>query len=326
LSRLSVLLPLYNARSTLERAWRSLRWQTFTDWEAVVVDDGSTDGSLELAARLAEEDPRLKLLPRPHEGLVAALNAGLAHCQAPLVARMDADDLCHPRRLELQVEYLETHPQTWVVGSLVRIFPRATLTPGMAVYEEWLNSLLEPEQMAREIFVESPLVHPSVVLRREALERLGGYRQAGWAEDYDLWLRMWEAGGRFGKVDRVLFWWRDWPGRLTRTSPACDIEAFVRLKVEFLLRTHLAGEGPVLLWGATRSGRRFLRELRRRGVEVAALVDPHPGPPGRRVGGLPVLSPEQLPPEPLLLVAAGLRARHHVGRLLGPRPRVVWVG
>lgn len=93
--RLSVLLPVRDAAGTLESALRTVRWQTWTEWEAVVVDDGSTDGSLEIARAQAARDSRIRVLEREHEGLVAALRVGLAECRAPLVARMDADRKAH---------------------------------------------------------------------------------------------------------------------------------------------------------------------------------------------------------------------------------------
>ena len=293
--RVSVLIPVYNAVGTLGAALRSVEWQTLEDWEALVADDGSTDGSLELARARAAADPRIRVLALPHRGLVPALQEGLRACRAPLVARMDADDLSRPDRLLRQVAYLERHPGVDVVGSRVRIFPVATCTEGMARYETWLNSLVEPEELTRDLFVESPLVHPSVVVRRSALLAAGGYREARGPEDYDLWLRMWERGARFGKVPEVLLFWRDTPTRVTRTDPRCHRDRFRDLKVEALLRTHLESGRPVLVWGAGRPGKDLARDLGARGVPLAGFVDSHPGRRGQRIAGLPVLGPDQVP-------------------------------
>lgn len=293
--RLSVLIPVRDAVGTLASALGTVRWQTFRDWEALVVDDGSTDGSLALARALAAEDPRFRVLPRPHQGLVAALRAGLAECRAPLVARMDADDLCRPDRFARQVALLEGRPDLAAVGSLVRVFPIATRTAGMARYEQWLNTLVDPGEIARDLFVESPLVHPSVTFRREAVEAAGGYRDSGGPEDYDLWLRMWERGARFGKVPEVLFFWRDHPGRVTRTDPRCHRDRFRDLKLDTLLRKVLTAGGPVLVWGAGPNGKALARDLADRGRPASAFVDSHPGRRGQRIAGLPVLGPDDLP-------------------------------
>lgn len=293
--RVSVLLPVHDAAATLGAALRSVEWQTLAEWEAVVVDDGSSDGSLDLARDRAAADRRIRVLERPHRGLVAALQEGLAECRAPLVARMDADDLCRPDRLARQLEFLDRHPGLDVVGSGVRVFPVATRTEGMARYESWLNSLWEAGEIERDLFVESPLVHPSVVFRKAAVQAAGGYRESRGPEDYDLWLRLWERGARFGKVREVLLFWRDAPDRVTRTDPRCHRDRFRELKVEALLRTRLASGRPVLLWGAGPNGKGFARDLAERGRPAAAFVDSHPGRRGQRILGIPVLGPDQLP-------------------------------
>lgn len=294
--RVSVLLPVFNGAETLPAALRSIVWQTLREWELVLVDDGSSDQSLAVARSAAARDPRIRVLPRGHEGLVASLQAGLAECRGELVARMDADDIAHPDRLARQVLFLETHPDVAVVGSRVRIFPTRTRTAGMARYESWLNSLLEPEAMERELLVESPLVHPSVVFRRVAIQAVGGYRDSRGPEDYDLWLRLYEAGARFGKVPEVLLFWRDAPLRVTRTDPRCGRERFRELKLDFLLRTRLAGSQPFILWGAGPNGKALARELAARSRPARAFIDSHPARRGQEIAGLPVLGPEQVPP------------------------------
>ena len=102
----SVLLPAYNAAATLPECLRSISRQTLQDWECIVVDDGSVDATGRLAAEFAAQDRRVRVLREPHRGLVGALNRGLAHCRGRYVARMDADDLMHRRRLDCS-------PKSW---------------------------------------------------------------------------------------------------------------------------------------------------------------------------------------------------------------------
>ncbi len=318
--RVSVLLPVYNAAGTLPAALRSVCWQSVPDWELVLVDDGSLDESLSIARAEAARDPRIRVLARPHQGLVASLQAGLAECRAELVARMDADDVSHPHRLARQLEFLEAHPEISVVGCRVRIFPFRTRTEGMARYESWLNSLVEPEELARDLLVESPLVHPSVVFRRSEILEVGGYLQSRGPEDYDLWLRLHERGARFGKVGEVLFYWRDAPDRVTRTDPRCGRDRFREMKLDFLMRTRLGQERPLLLWGAGPNGKALARELAARGRPARAFVDSHPGRRGQQIAGIPVLGPEQVPPpgEVLVLLTPGHpRARAQIRGFLG---------
>src|SRR5690606_22186491 len=117
----------------------------------------------------ARRDPRLRLVYQPHGGIVTTLNRGLSACCAGLVARMDTDDRLHPQRLARQVDYLTAHPETAVVGSLVAGFPAGQVRRGFQLYLDWLNSLVTPADIRREMFVESPLAHPSVTFRRSAV-------------------------------------------------------------------------------------------------------------------------------------------------------------
>ena len=119
----SILLPVRDEEQHLPATLASLRRQTLEDWELVVVDDGSTDHTPQLLRAAAAGDARIRVLSRPAEGLVSALNAGLEACRAPLVARMDGDDVCHPRRLALQSDYLHRHPETLLVGQPRTAFP-----------------------------------------------------------------------------------------------------------------------------------------------------------------------------------------------------------
>ena len=237
----SVLMPCYNAAATLEEALESLRSQTLTDFEIICVDDGSDDGSDRLLASYKSCESRLRLLHQPHQGITAALNAGLAACRSELVARMDADDRSFPERLERQVAFLHSNPQVDLVSCRVSAFPAEDVRAGFQVYVEWLNELLEDSDIRREIFVESPLPHSSVAFRRLAVMQVGAYQERGWAEDYDLWLRLYLAGSRFAKLPETLLEWRESPTRLTRTDRRYSLENFLRLKAWYLLHGPLPG-------------------------------------------------------------------------------------
>lgn len=318
--RVSVLLPCWNAASFLERALKSVCAQSFPELEIVAVDDGSTDDTPRLLEDWAGRDGRLRVVRREHAGLVAALNAGLAEARGELVARMDADDIAHPRRLEWQVALMDGRPEVTVVGGLVRCFPRAKVAEGMARYERWLNSVRTHEEITRDMFVESPLAHPSVTVRAEALREAGGYRAEGWAEDYDLWLRLYGAGARFEKVPRVVLWWREWEGRATRTGGEYAGTEFRRCKVHYLKALHLGGREEVAIWGAGKEGRALGKHVKRVGLGIARYLDIAPSKIGKRVLGAPVEGPEGLRPEEYLLVAVGARgAREKIRAELAAR-------
>jgi glycosyltransferase involved in cell wall biosynthesis len=316
----SVLMPCYNTADTLKEALESLRSQTFPDFEIVAVDDGSTDNTAAILQAWQVQDNHLHVVRQEHAGIIAALNNGLAACQAPLIARMDSDDRCYPGRLACQVAFLEAHPDVEVAGCLVEGFPPGQVREGYRIYMDWLNSLVTDSDIRREIFVESPLAHPSVMFRRSVIEQAGGYQERGWAEDYDLWLRLYLDGARFGKVPQVLLAWREHPERLTRRDSRYSLENFLRAKAYYLAQGPLAGRSAVMVWGAGMLGRRLSKHLLRQGVPLSAFIDIDPRKIGRTRRGLPILGPEKLAgwwreqSRPALLAAVGARGAREIIR------------
>jgi len=321
----SVLMPCYNAADTLPEALDSLRQQTLTDIEIIAVDDGSTDTTGELLQEASREDRRFRIISQPHAGIIPALNAGLAACRAPYIARMDADDRAHPARLERQTAWLDQHPRVALVSCLVEGFPLDQVQQGFRLYLDWLNGLITHEEICREIFVESPFPHPSVMFRKEWVEKVGGYQEHGWPEDYDLWLRLYIAGAEFAKIPETLLEWRERPDRLTRTDNRYSVENFLRAKAHYLTQGPLAGRDAVIIWGAGMIGRRLSKHLARKGVPLTAFVDVDPKKIGTLRQGCPVVPPEDLPAwwvryqNPIILAAVAARGarqliREHLNR------------
>jgi len=305
----SVLLPVRDSLATIEAALLSLERQTLSRFEVVIVNDGSIDGTGAVVDNWARRDARFRVVHIPRSGLIEALNAGLALCRAPLIARLDGDDICHPKRLELQVDLLNRRPEAGVVSCLVKHFPRRLLGQGSVLYENWLNRLKTHAEMWRERFVESPVAHPSVIIRHSLLEQVGGYRDAGWAEDYDLWLRLFEQDVVFAKVDRHLVFWREHAGRLTRCHERYSIDNFLRAKAHFLSLGPLAGRGPIVLWGSGPTGRKMSRFLRAQGVTIKAVVDIDPRRIGSTLHGAGIIAPEELPAELPAIVLVSVASR-----------------
>ncbi len=311
---ISVLMPCYNAAKTLDETLETLFQQTFSDFEVVAVDDGSDDDTAEILASWAARRPRLRILSRPHEGIVSALNAGMAECQGEYIARMDADDLAHPKRLAIQAAYLDNNADIAVVSSLVAAFPEDDVREGFRIYLEWLNALVNHDEITREIFVESPLPHPSVMFRKKMITKVGGYQDRGWAEDYDLWLRVFLAGGRFSKIPQTLIRWREHENRLTRVDSRYSLENFLRAKAYYLARGPVCGRDAIVIWGAGMMGRRLSKHLMRNEESpVVAFVDIDPKKIGNTRRGKPIIPPEDLLTwlsryqNPIVLAAVGAR-------------------
>ncbi len=327
MAQIDVWMPVRDASSTLAAALSSLERQRYGDWRLIAADDGSRDGSAELLDRFASRRPGTRVVRCAGQGIVQALLACAAASDAPLVARMDADDLMHRDRLQLQIGAVG---RADVVASRVRLL--GGLGSGMRAYAAWLNTLESHDDVLRNLFVESPLAHPTVLIRREAYERAGGYRDAGWAEDYDLWLRCWTAGATFSVVPRRLLAWRDRPDRLTRTHPRYSPAAFRRAKLAYLLRHPVLASRNAVVWGAGQAGRRWIRDLHTLGVAIPCAIDIDPDKVGRRIQGtVKVVDPETGladPRRPVLVAVASRGAREIIRRRLdghGRREGVDWL-
>lgn len=287
----SVLMPVFEAVATLDEAIDSVLAQEGPALELVCVDDGSADGSLDRVRLRARTDPRIVAVERSHAGIVAALNAGLLAARAPIVARMDADDVCLPGRLAIQYRFLTERPDIVVAGCRVECFPDEAVSDGMRHYLRWLDGLVDPDRIAIERFIESPLAHPSVAFRRDVVLAAGGYEDGPFPEDYDLWLRLAGLGHRLAKVPDVLLRWREGPRRLSRTDTRYSADAFRRLKARHLRTSFLAGRDAVQVCGAGPDAKAWGRVLEANGVRVLRHFDVDPRKVGGRIGGrTPVLA------------------------------------
>jgi glycosyltransferase involved in cell wall biosynthesis len=314
----SVLLPARDAAATIGAALRSVGRQRLADWECVVVDDGSADRTAAVAEAMAREDPRIRVVRIPPRGIAAALAAGLGHCRGRYVARMDADDVMLRTRLALQVAALEGDASLAGVGARVRLFPRAGLRDGMRAYEQWLNRIESPASVRAEAFVENPIVHPTLLARREVLDA-HGWRPCDWPEDYDLVLRLLEAGHRLGVVPRRLLLWRDHPARLTRTHEDYRLERLVACKAHYLARGFLAAHDRYVLWGHGDTGRSLRSALTAHGKSPSHIVELHPGRLGQTIHGAPVVAPEalrDLAGRRIVASVAGVEARSQIRAFL----------
>lgn len=291
MTEVSVVLPVFNGARTIGRAVRSILDQTLRNLELIVVDDGSTDNTVAVVQSL--RDPRLRLISCPHRGVAATANTATKHAVAPIVARMDADDVAHPQRFEKQLQWLHKRDLD-VVGCRIRILNESGQpSRAMGRYERWINEeTLSGTQITALRFVEFPLVNPTILARRGYFEM--GFRDGEVPEDYDLMLRAAARGMRFGKVDETLFDWIDRPGRLTRTDRRYTRAAFTRCRQAHLLAGPLRGVARVDLWGVGRTGKPWLRWLQLRGIAVRQGIDIHPRKVGGRIHGVCIVPPTAL--------------------------------
>ena len=283
----------------------------------LVLDDGSTDDTRARLAAWVERDPRIRPVETDRRGLVPALNALAAAARAPVLARMDGDDVARERRLAAQLDLLDRSPEIVACGTGVRYFPRSLAGSGYRRYEAWINGLESSSDLERDLFVECPIAHPTLMVRAGAFAEVGEYREFDGPEDYDLVLRLAGGGGALANVPEILLDWRLGPGRLSETSARYSPEAFRKLKVEAiaaLLSTDPRVVGrPLVVWGAGPVGKSFVREWLAAGNEpCSALVDLDPRKIGQHIHEAPVITPATLeerfrsaPRRPFVLVSVG---------------------
>ncbi len=182
--QISVVMACYNAMPYLPSAIDSIRNQSFNDWELIVVNDGSTDTSLEYLLSIANEEPRLRIETQRNQGQQAAANRGIRLATAPLIARMDADDVAPPQRLEKQLAYLNSHPQVGLVGGQIK---------RMGEHKSGLPSNLPLDHatiVAGLLKNHHTLCNGTILFRKELFDQVGGYWKHNIAEDWDMFLRI----------------------------------------------------------------------------------------------------------------------------------------
>lgn len=290
----SVLLPVFNGEDTLPACLASIERQTEARFRCVIVDDGSTDGSRDVARQWVGRDKRFRLLSSSHRGMVTALAMGLADCQGEYVARMDADDVMRKQRLAAQVQALALDAGLAAVGCHVRHFPRSGLSAELLAHEAWLNSMVTPGDVRREAFVQCPVAHPSLMVRRRVLHELG-YRDKGWPEDYDLFLRLIHFGHRVGVVPRRLLARRVDAARLSATHERYAHASFSACKAEALARGFLNQQDGYVLLAEDDAGERLQLELLAHGLSPSHRVQRADGKDHGEKNGVRVIKLSELP-------------------------------
>ena len=306
--QVSVLLPYRDAARTLLEAMQSVLADDSATIEVLAVDDGSQDDGPSMVAELARRDPRVRPLASHGAGLVAALELSRRHARAPWLARMDADDVSLPGRFGGQRDALDADPSLAAIGTRVEVFSdEGDPGEGMLRYVAWMNALQTADDHARELFVESPLCHPSATMRASALDAVGGYREGDFPEDYELFLRFDAAGMKLAKLPQLGLRWRHHADQTTFRDPRYRPDAFRVLKARYLAPRLHREPRPLAVWGAGAVGRRTMRELEAFDLRAARFIDIDPKKIGRVARGAPIVDPNGADGTVFVIVAVGAR-------------------
>jgi len=221
---ISVVMGIYKDRAHVREAVRSILGQTHKDFEFIIIDDGSTDGSASIVSGL--KDSRIRLIRQTNHGLVAVLNKGVRLARAEFIARMDADDIALPDRFKKELEWILADPKRAVVSTFFRYVNHKTLEPtGITI-----TSVTQHIDIARHMYFDNPIGHGAALIRKKAIVELGGYSDKyGPNEDYDLWRRIVAAGWQVGLIPEVHYLYRLSPGGISSTNKKEQHSFFTKL-------------------------------------------------------------------------------------------------
>jgi GT2 family glycosyltransferase len=226
--KISVVMPAFNAAEFLDEAVCSILDQTFRDFEFIIINDGSTDNTGRILDKYAKIDNRVKVFQQANEGMISALNRGCRVARGKYIARMDADDVSFPDRLEKQVKYMEKHPQIGILGTRICNIYKIGMTTG--IWRPSTNS----KMLKWTHFFGVCVCHPSVLMRRDVIEKLNFYSSdATYGEDVDLWLRA-STITDFGNVPELLCKYRIWSGSSSQAASQLRRPVHARLLASYI--------------------------------------------------------------------------------------------
>ncbi|WP_420581186.1 glycosyltransferase family 2 protein [Reichenbachiella sp.] len=271
---ISVVLPFYNAQSCLKQAITSILNQTYSDFELLLINNNSTDNSESIAKQLAQTDSRIQLLSETQQGVVFAANTGMRAAKGEFIARMDADDVAQPERLERQLRHLESNPDISISASQANYKTENKELSDFSHFVEWSNALVSWKDIYQNRFVEFPVVNPTLMFRRSLLEEVGYLKEGDFPEDYEWFLRAINKGFKIEKLPLPLLDWHDSLKRLTRTDSRYQSDAFFRIKTKYLT-IHLKNinQTKVWIWGAGKFGLKRSQLLLNHGIEIVGYID-----------------------------------------------------
>ena len=272
---IDIILPFYKNGETLANAISSIIDQTFRNFRLVLVANNADKISLEIAKKFVKADKRVLLLHEPQQGVAFAFNTGILAGKSPLIARMDGDDLAEPDKLEKQIDYLLKHPEIGAVATQTTFNSTIKASEGFRYFVEWQNSIISPEEHFNARFYESPVVNPTILFRRNLIQKYGLVDTSDTPEDYELYLRWMAHGEKIAKIPEPLLTWNDHPHRLTRTHRHYSQKAFEKVRYQYLAKylNQTTQNREIVICGASRNIMNKAKGLEAAGISISAHTD-----------------------------------------------------
>ncbi|WP_242093794.1 glycosyltransferase family 2 protein [Aestuariivivens sediminicola] len=263
---ISILTPFKNTESFITECIDSIRNQTYSNWELVIVDDGSTDRSYDLVESYQKRDPRIQLLKNSGTGIIDALQLALEQASGTFITRMDSDDIMAPNKLEVLANNLMSHGKKHVAIGLVRYFCADGVGEGYRHYESWLNDLTKLGTNYTEIYKECVIPSPCWMIHKDDLMACGAFHPRRYPEDYDLTFRFYKHQFKCIPCDHVLHYWRDYPTRTSRTHVHYEHNHFTALKTHHFIAIDYNPDKKLVVWGAGSKGKKTAKILLEHGI------------------------------------------------------------
>lgn len=269
----SILTPFKDVSNYIEDCLDSILKQSYTNWELIIVNDGSTDNSYQLVEHLAKKESRIKLFQNTGNGIIAALRLAFSKSCGNYITRMDSDDIMTYNKLEVMVNQLQNHGEKHVALGLVKYFSDTGISDGYAKYETWLNRLTKTGSNYNEIYKECVIASPCWMLHRADLIACDAFNPNRYPEDYDLTFRFYKHQYKCIPSNELLHHWRDYSTRTSRTHEHYAQNYFLDIKLHYFLDLDFDNSRPLTLWGAGFKGKTIAKKLVEKGVDFNWICD-----------------------------------------------------
>ncbi|WP_308992602.1 glycosyltransferase family 2 protein [Mariniflexile litorale] len=281
---ISILTPFKNTEAYLTDCINSILNQTYINWELIIVDDASTDGSYNLVNDFAKKDNRIILLKNTGSGIIDALQLAFSKCKGDFITRMDSDDIMLPNKLDVLLNNLIIYGEKHVAVGMVEYFSETGIGAGYKSYETWLNNLTIKGNNYSEIYKECVIPSPCWMIHRNDLIACDAFNPNLYPEDYDLTFRFYKHHFKCIPCDVVLHKWRDYSTRTSRTHIHYAQNHFTELKLRHFLEIDYNKEKTLTIWGAGTKGKLMANILIEKDIPFEWVCD-NPNKIGKAIYG-----------------------------------------
>ncbi|MFL1012273.1 glycosyltransferase family 2 protein [Flavisericum labens] len=289
----SILVPFKNTERFLMECVQSVIEQTYQNWELLMVDDHSSDGSYNLVNKFAKTDSRIKLFKNTGSGIIDALQLAFSKSTGDFITRMDSDDIMMPNKIEVLSNNLLENGKNHVAVGLVKYFAEGGVKPGYKSYETWLNKLTIVGSNYNDIYKECVVPSPCWMVYREDLLVCDAFNPNIYPEDYDLTFRFYKKGYRIIPCSEVLHQWRDYSTRTSRTHVHYAENHFAQLKINHFLDIDFNPNKTLTIWGAGTKGKIIAKILIDKNINFEWICD-NPKKIGKDIYGITMQPFEKL--------------------------------